>query len=441
MLCLLIFSLFKWVKNKKSVSFLFFLFCVCSGFRLLPPELHMFKMHDYALVYIFFIFVYSFLKGRKIINISNDIVGKLVIVLLIYWTLLFFGTLLFTSEQPILAFQAFRFRLLFLVYFVVKDMSIKQKENVMYYLFGIILFASILYILQPLGIHIYQGGADETLFSNEKVRYRNAPLFVQLFIILLLTSNFITNNKLKFIALSVFLIALIIPMSRTPMIMLSLVLIVYMILMRKYKILFKLVLISFFIVIMCWPVLSYRFSSTNTLGDIESAINIEKVSMYDPEDSEGSFTFRIAMLYERIIYLLDTNKVLCGCGFIHEQSSYTRSLMNFRIGTISEINGSPAITFIETPDMTWLTILMRTGIIGLIIILILYFNIFISLYKSKKIFFKSVSLWVIYLLLVSFSGDTLGFSAIYNYVLLFVFYTLHKSLSAKNLNNKLIIKG
>lgn len=422
MVCLLLFALYKWTRNSKSISFVFFLFCVCSGFRLIPPELHMIKMQDYALVYLFLIIVYSVFIGKKIINVSNDIVGKLIIVLLIYWSLLFLGTLLFTGEQPMLAFQAFRFRLLFLVYFVIKDMSIIQKKKVMYYLFGIILFAAILYILQPLGIHLYQGGVDEALFSNEKARYRNAPMFVHLFIILLLTSNFITNTRLRFIALSIFFIALIIPMSRTPMIMLTLVLIVYMLWVKKYKMLFKSALILSFILIICWPILSYRFSSTNTLGDMQSAIDFEKVSDFEPSSSDGSFTFRMAMLYERIMYLVDSDKMLLGCGFIHEQSTYTRAQMDLRIGTVSKIGEDLVIAYLDTPDMTWLTILMRTGILGVIFILILIFSIFSLLRKSENNFYKSVSLWIIYLLLVSFSGDSLGFNSINNYTILFVIY-------------------
>ena len=422
MLSLLLFSLYKWVKNKKSISFLFFLFCVCSGFRLIPPELHIIKLQDYALIYLFIILTYTYLNGKKIINISNDIVAKLVILVLIYWFILFVGTLLFTDEQPILAFQSFRFRLLFLVYFVIKDMTLQQKTKVMYYLFGIILFASTLYILQPLGINLYQGGMDEIMYSDENVRYRNSPLFVHLFIILLLTSNFITNGRLKLIAISIFLIALIIPMSRTPMIMLALVLITYMLLAGKYKILFSSALISSFILIICWPILSYRFGSTNTLGDIESALNFENLGNYDSSFSEGTFTFRMAMLYERIKYLFDSNKILCGCGFIHELSSYTRAEMNFQVGTIAEINGEMLITYLDTPDLTWLSILMRTGIIGLILILILIFTMLWHLKKSKNSFYKSASLWIAYLLLISFSGDSLGFNSIYNYTILFLIY-------------------
>lgn len=440
MLCLLVFSLYKWTQNKKSISFLFFLFCICSGFRLLPAEFFTIKLQDYALIYLFSIIIYSFLKGVKIICISNNIVDKLVLILLIYWIIIFFGTLLFTNERPMLAFQAFRFRLLFLAYFIIKDMSIQQKRKVIYYLFGIILFSSILYVLQPLGIHIYQGGVDEALFSNEKSRYRNAPLFIHLFIILLVTSNFITNSKLKLISISIFLIALIIPMSRTPIIMLFIVLIIYMIVSCKYKILFKSIFIISFVLIICWPFLSYRFGSTDTIGDIKSAINLSEISNYDSKSSEGTFTFRMAMLHERIMYLINSNKILFGCGFIHEQSEYTRELLNFQIGTISQIGDELAITYLDTPDLTWLTILMRTGLIGLILVLILIFTIFGSLKKSEENFYKAISLWIIYLLLISFSGDSLGFNSINNYVILFLTYQnyikkneLFKNKRAKNI--------
>lgn len=440
MLCLLVFSLYKWTQNKKSISFLFFLFCVCAGFRLIPAGLHTIKLHDYALIYLFSIIIYSFLKGVNIIRISNTIVDKLVLILLIYWIIIFLGTLLFTDEQPILAFQSFRFRLLFLVYFIIKDMSIQQKRKVMYYLFGIILFASILYVLQPLGIHIYQGGVEEALYSNEQSRYRNAPLFIQLFIILLAASNFITNAKLKLISISIFLIALIIPMSRTPIIMLFLVLITYMILSCKYKILFKSIFIISFALIICWPFLNYRFGATDTLGDIKSAVDFSEINNYDPNSSEGTFTFRMAMLHERITYLVNSNKILFGCGFIHEQSAYTRNLLNFRIGTINQINDELAITYLDTPDLTWLTILMRTGIIGVILILILIFTIFGFLKKSEKSFYKAISLWIIYLLLVSFSGDSLGFNSINNYVILFLTYHnfINKDESLKDKRKKYI---
>ena len=420
-LSFLAFSIYKW-KTNRALSFMFFIFCIFSGFRLIPPELIPGKLNDFALIYMFVIIALSlFTKGTKFFSVKNDKVGKIILILLSYWTLLFIGTIAFTNENSMLAFQAFRFRLLFLVYFIVRDLSYNDKAKVLKYLFYVIILSATLYVIQPLGIHLYQGGVDEVKYAGEQNRYRNTPLTIHFFIILLFVSNFLKGSKLRVIYLGILLCALILPMSRTPMIMTCVVLLLYMILKRKYSKLVKFSIIGGIAIALCWPFLSYRFQSTNTKSDIESALNLQNSSSFD--DSEGgTFSFRIAMLMERVEYLVNSNNILLGVGFPHEMSKYTHSHFLFKIGTYYETKDGPSTSYIETPDITWSTILMRSGLVGLFLILLLIAKILLSLYKSNSIIALPAFLWIIYLCLVSFSGDSIGFSAYPNYLLIFILY-------------------
>lgn len=395
---------------------MFLVFSLCSCFRLIDLGSISGKVTDYALVYIFCILIYSYRK----IKLKNDKIGWIVIILTLYCTLHLICTIIFTSEEPLLAFQAYRNRLIMLMYFVIKQLNTKELFCVLKYTFGIVIVSTFLYILQPLGIQLYQGGQDETNFAGEMVRYRNAPNYLHFFIIFLLFSQFVIARYKKYIYIIILLCGLILPMSRTSIITLGVVIFTNLLFKRKVKAFVSLLFVCGIAYALLGSYLEYRMESTDTTGDILSVLSMNSYEDFD--NSGGTFQFRIAMLLERLDYLVQTNNLLLGIGFPHELSAYTRSHFHFLLGTIVIINNETMKGYIETPDISWVSLLMRLGLIGFVLYCCLLWTMGKVFLKSKDSIGICAFLWMSYLVLTSFSGDVIGMSAFNNYCLMFILY-------------------
>lgn len=412
----LAFSIIQWFRNKKAISIIFLIFSLCNCFRLLDLGSISGKVADYALIYVFVILVYSY----KNINLKGDFVGKLVITIVGYCTISLICTIVFTEEKPILAFQAYRRCLTLLMYFVIKQLNSKELFDTIKYTLWIVIISALLYILQPLGIHLYQGGQDETFYAGEMTRYRNAPNYIHFFILFLLFSNFKISTARKYICLLILLCGLILPMSRTSIFTLGVVIIVYLLSQREMKAVFGLTIVCLIAFAIFGSYWEYRMGSTDTSNDIMSALSMRNYKDYD--GSGGTFQFRIAMLMERIDYLWKSQNIWFGIGFPHELSAYTRSHFNFMVGTSLNTEYGMLRCYIETPDISWVTLLMRLGLIGIILYMSMFFYMCKRFFKFHMPLGVCALLWQTYLLLTSFSGDVIGMSAFNNYCLMFVLY-------------------
>ena len=123
-------------------------------------------------------------------------------------------------------------------------------------------------------------------------------------------------------------------------------------------------------------------------------------------EKNGTFTFRFAMIYERINYMTKRNpaEICLGLGLGHSDYSKVQSMYHFRIGTLTADKG---IGQLSSADFAWVAILCQWGSIGLI----LFCLIFTSFEKSFWTNRKNNSLciinfvYLIYLLIWSFAGS------------------------------------
>ena len=146
------------------------------------------------------------------------------------------------------------------------------------------------------------------------------------------------------------------------------------------------------------PSLNKRFNEA-----FEEASRMEQSSKN--LDDEGNMTFRLYMLAERYQYLkTDPLYYLFGIGNVIEQDFPT----TFRIGGYSEEMQRP--TQLDTGDISWPLIILRLGMIGLILYLIIALQFIITKSKIKKdrlcITLKAY-LWAS-LLVISFAGYQLA---------------------------------
>ena len=94
----------------------------------------------------------------------------------------------------------------------------------------------------------------------------------------------------------------------------------------------------------------------------------------------GTFTFRMAMLMERVFYLIENPKYLMtGVGTMHEESPSTLDQFDFLLGTINEDSYSGK-GIIECSDITWVPIVLRYGLIGTV----LHFMMFVVIIRKAR---------------------------------------------------------
>jgi hypothetical protein len=111
--------------------------------------------------------------------------------------------------------------------------------------------------------------------------------------------------------------------------------------------------------------------------------NFAEVEEIDIEDFQKStFTFRIALLYERNQYILDRPQaMLLGAGLIPENSKKAK-MFDFKIGLIDDITNEVVQT--ESGDISYVNLIFKLGYLGtaLYLLLLIFFAVFF--YKNRN---------------------------------------------------------
>ena len=120
-------------------------------------------------------------------------------------------------------------------------------------------------------------------------------------------------------------------------------------------------------------------------------------------DEGGSSIFRMAMLIERIDYLVKNPQyLLFGVGAIHEDSPNCYNRFDFTLGTRNE-GRMFGKCLIESGDITWVPVSLRYGLAGVAIHLTILI-IIAKLARKRKDTLKILFPLIIFIFLKSFSG-------------------------------------
>ena len=149
--------------------------------------------------------------------------------------------------------------------------------------------------------------------------------------------------------------------------------------------------------------------------------------------SNGTFSFRMAMLTERIVWLLDNPRyLLTGVGTMHEDSPKTLQMFDFRIATRNE-DRYYGHTIIESGDITWVPIVLRYGLLGVFVHIMLFLILFINT-RNRKDTLVMLAAFTICLFVGTFDGAY--FEIPLNvYILSFLYAVVSRS----NYENRLLL--
>lgn len=391
---LLIIAIILYMYGQKVSSTIIFFFFLFDSFQLIPEKVIGLKTLDLAIIYILFLFIWGLCKYKDYIprNKSTLIIG-------LFLTFIFFEMLLSHFHYGISWSEIIRTgrqHLLLLSYFVFRRLDKEEINQSLKILFVVVIIQSFLFIIQAFtGVGILNN--SELFFKKGNLfRFYNISLMHYFFVFYAIFCNPF-KSFYKWSTMIIAIITIFLPMHRS-LNMAFILLFVLGILWVNHV--FNSVKRT--IILLCC--LFVLITTVSTYISIRTMEDINKVAAGDYQEledvklsSESTFLFRVAHFYERYTTMLEDNvgKWL-GLGFMTEGSPYTEAHFDFMIGLENEDGG---IDQIDTPDISWSIFVIRYGIIGTILFLILYFY-FIVYYFRYQSHGTICIVMILYLLLI-----------------------------------------
>ncbi|MDR3339261.1 MAG: hypothetical protein LBT25_04035 [Candidatus Symbiothrix sp.] len=418
-LVLVIIAIFLYILNYKHLAFIFFFFFLTSGFNLVPEELtdigFISKGSDFAFFILSGIIIIDSFCIRKYWK-PDRLTGYLLafgsfLILCIFYSKWIVG--LGWSE----IIRTCRYQFFWLAYFIFRNMEKAQLEKLLRFLFDVTVVLSVLFLLQIMldvtilnETVIYKIG----IFGMVLPRYYNQPDMIQFFTLMAIYHN-PHKGWLKICTTVLLILALLSAFHRSlfGMLLITLLLAYALKLPRLQKIRFFSVLA--FLLVCGISFTGLRFMHSRTFMDLQHIAegNFAEAGDIDAEDFEKStFTFRIALLYERNQYIMERPQtMLLGAGLIPEDSPKTK-MFDFKIGLLDEITDEVIQT--ETGDISYANLIFKLGYIGTALYLLLLIYLAVFFYKKRDNKYGMLSfLFLIFSFGVSFFSGNLLLPATY----------------------------
>jgi len=421
-----------YIWDYKILALVCFFFFLTSGFNLIPEKIMdigpISKGFDFAFFIMAGILLIDSLCIKNYLRIDNFIKYLLVFGGFLGICIIYSKWVVGLDWAGIL--RTCRYQFFWLAYFIFRNLDKKRLEAILRVLFPIVVALSVLYLLQiVLGTHILNKMAKSTFWIGglSIPRYYNQPDMLQFFTLLAIYHN-PYKNVLKKITTFILICALLGAFHRSLMSLFPLMLLLgYIIRLSRMR---RILLLSVlgFIVLCGISVTGVLFVQSRMYADLRNIVsgNFADVEMtLDPEDlAESTFTFRMAVLYERNQYVSERPVVMVlGAGLVAEDSKIIDKLFDFKIGLPDEATGK--VEQIESGDISFSSLILRLGYFGTALYLMLWVYLGVFFYKNRENKYGFVSfLYVVMSICVAFfSGNLLS---PVNYIILLITYVIIK---------------
>ncbi len=405
----------------KKWSILLFMFFCNDGFWILPDFVIGAKNYDLAAIFCFFMAPFSMIYEDAPERENKTI--KYIVVFLMYFMIVsaFFSRYHydFTWFQ---IFQGGRRLIIFVSYFFLVKMKKKDIEWLFNILFKITIITSVLYIIQVLtDLPVLPYRKIEVGEITELGRYYNSPPLLYLFLYITIFYPELMKIKRPYICVIILAGALLCTLGRTQIFSVLFMIVVGFFIRGRLTVFVKYALIFSILLIPVYNSLVTRFggedytSKISTTEEIRNILNgsVEESVMSGSAKNQGTMNYRLAWVYERMLYLSERpiGEKIFGLGMINDSQTETvQRMYNFKIGRYFSEDDKTTKAQMGTPDTSYGNLLTRFGYVGGSVLLFLWIYIAYFAWKSRK---KDEWMFVLFLLtsayiLLSFSGNLIS---------------------------------
>jgi len=384
-----IFAIVMYIRGYKIPAFVMFFFFLTSGFNLISEDLMDIKIinkgSDFAFLILFGIIlidsfcVKDYLKRDRFTILL--FVSSIVLIACIVWSKWIIG--LAWSE----IIRSCRYQFFWIAYFVFRNMKKEQLEILLKILFNITVFLSVLFLAQIILDQTILNEMDKnriTLYGIRIPRYYNHPDLIQ-FCTLLAVFHNPHKGTWRIVTTTILIMALLGAFHRSLAGFFLLAALIGFILklphLRKIQFLTLLLIVLFGSILFAGK----RFMDSRTFSDLQyirKGMYTEVEDLDIEEFQKSTFTFRLAILYERNQYLLDNpKKIWLGGGLMAENSPQTK-MLDFKIGLIDKMTGRAVQ--VDCGDISYPSMIFRMGYLGTASYLTLLIYLAVYFYKKHK---------------------------------------------------------
>jgi len=388
---LVITAVFLYVWDYKVTALFLFFFLITSGFNLIPETVTKFtffsKGMDYAIIMLFGITVIEtfFAKGY----IKPDSFTKYFVLLGIFLVVCMAYSRFIMGLEIAGIIRTCRYMFLWVAWFLFRSLKKEQLVILLKGLFFVTVFCAILFILQiVLETSILNKGLESkaVIFGMKFKRFYNHPDMLYFFTLMSIFHNPF-KGILKIITASILLLALVAAFHRSLIGFFIFSLFVGYVLSLPNLKRIKIMTVTTVLLVGIIVFAGYKFVHSRTYIDVKTVLSGNILDAAEDVDieamQESTFTFRMALLMERIMYIQERPlAMLIGTGLIPEDSKKIDSMFDFNIGLSDELTGKTVQ--IDSGDISYTMLFMRFGYLGTALYLLPMIAMMVFFYKRKE---------------------------------------------------------
>lgn len=427
--------------RKHSCNALFTLiFFFTEGFNVAPQPGGTLSYGNAGLVFLIYLLVVTY--NRHQIYFKSFLIEKQFTRFGWYFACCILFSLLYYKFEPFEILRVVKWIIPFWSVYLFRLLSERDFECLMNRLIKITVLLNVFYIIQAFGLFsIFNNAHASGMLDSGITRFYNKPTFSTFFLFYMIYNK--GKYEKVFFRLSAIILASALLLSFNRMEIAGAVIgyCVCMFLQSgniQRKIVQAATIALFTIPVMI--VLQARDMSSNSSSgknDIQTILNGGYKEFASNGSSDGgTMTFRIAMLYERIDYMINECNIfegLFGLGLGHSDYEKVYKKYNFSIGTLMAPEYRRQgfnVSQLSSADFAWVGMLCQWGSLGCVLFMAIYWKMFKFFFHNKKDAWALVSIgYLAYLFIWSFAGSTFSEA---NYYLLPFMVAYHLYSKKKN---------
>lgn len=380
---LLLAALIQYNKGKYAWPLFILIFFASGAFIINLGEAPV-KYKDYGILLLLGCCCIGFLRNSSFFSIKGLSGAKISALFLVFFVFEFLYAYLTNVDTIGNILAVSRDYLYALTYFVFRKSPVEELQKGIRLIFKGVVLSCILFVTQYFThLELINTFISETNMLAGNYRMQSTPPFMDL--ILLTVLFYLRKMKGRWLVIVLMFGIFLISQNRTPIIGLFLQIGLFVLLAKKTKYKIPIIIAA----MVAFPFVNSLLASRSSEEGGTSNMDVPVFTYISQGDFQGlasqsTFMFRIALIAERVDYLLSNPEELpFGVGPMHEDTA--QKYFNFRIGTANlSSDGKARICQLDSIDTVWGPLLIRYGFVGLILHVSVVIWMIFAYYKRRE---------------------------------------------------------
>lgn len=381
-ICLLLAALIQYNKGKYAWT-LFILIFFASNALIINLGNPSIKYKDFGILLLLGCSFIGFQRNTSFFSIKGLSGAKISALFLIFFIFEFLYAYLTDIDTIGKILAVTRDYLYALTYFVFRKSSVEELQKGIRLIFKGVILACLLFAFQYFThLQLTNSYVSETNILEGNYRMQSTPPFISL--ILLTVLFYLRKMRGRWLVIILVFGVLMISQNRTPILALFMEIGLFVLFAKRTKYKIPILIAA----MVAFPFVNSLLSSRSVEEGGTNNVEVPVFTYLSQGDYQGlasqsTFMFRIALIAERVDYLLShPEKLPFGVGPMHEDTAQKH--FNFRIGTADlDSNGEARICQLDSIDTVWGPLLIRYGFVGLILHVSVVIWMIFAYYKRR----------------------------------------------------------